>query len=328
MKSNFKYSVITGSMGQLADRFIPAGYSGPISYAEIMDGLGALGDVLDGIEVCHGVDIPEKRDPEVVKSYLKKYNWIPTYSDTGVSAETRFGKGSLTSTDPEIRKQAIELVHEAMDYAAAIGCPGVNLWLGEDGFDYPMCTDYQKQWNYLIEGMRECADYRPEIELTLEGKAREPRNFSLTDTTSSGLLACLEIDRKNVGLTIDIGHVLQCGQNIAQNIELACKYGKLFNLHTNDNYGSWDDDMIVGSVRYTELIEMFYSLRKCGYNRGIAVDIFPFRDKHFEATRESVEMMKKMDQMVDLIGFDKITQLREAGESTDMVKAVREAIFK
>ena len=129
-------------------------------------------------------------------------------------------------------------------------------------------------------------------------------------------------------MTIDIGHVLQCNQNIAQNIELAAKYGKLFNLHANDNYGSWDDDMIVGSIRYTELIEMFYSLRKCGYNRSIAVDIFPFRDKHFEATRESILMMKKMDQMVDLIGFDKITKLREEGESTEMMKAVREAIFR
>ena len=31
---------------------------------------------------------------------------------------------------------------------------------------------------------------------------------------------------------------------------------KLFHIHFNDNYRSWDDDMIVGSVHLVEFVEL------------------------------------------------------------------------
>ena len=49
---------------------------------------------------------------------------------------------------------------------------------------------------------------------------------------------------------IDTGHVFYSQQNVAQNIEVAARYNKMFMMHVNDNYNLWDDDLIAGSLRY------------------------------------------------------------------------------
>jgi xylose isomerase len=243
--------------------------------------------------------------------------------------ERKWQKGSISAADAKVREMAVKQIRQNIDFnAKLIGNPSVNLWLGQDGFDYPMQTNYTKQWEYFIKNVRDLADYNPDIKLSIEGKIREPRNRSLVDTTMTALMMCMEIDRENVGVCIDIGHVFQSQQNAAQNIEVAAKYGKLFMLHANDNYNVWDDDMIVGSVRHMEYIELFYSLRKVGYDGFISVDIFPYREDQYEATRQSVLNMKKFDEAVDRIGFERLGEMIEEGDPTKTIAAVREAVFK
>ena len=67
----------------------------------------------------------------------------------------------------------------------------------------------------MVNGVRTCAEYKPKIRLALEFKPREPRNRALIDSTSTSILLAREIDRPNVGVTIDNGHVLQVGRNVA-----------------------------------------------------------------------------------------------------------------
>jgi hypothetical protein len=78
---------------------------------------------------------------------------------------------------------------------------------------------------------------------------------------------------------------------VAQNIEIAAHYNKLFMLHANDNYNMWDDDMIVGSLRLTEYIEMFYSI-------------------------------------IDMIGFAKLGDVIANGDPCEMVRVVRESVLR
>ncbi len=165
------------------------------------------------------------------------------------------------------------------------------------------------------------------MNIAIEPKQREPRKRSLVDTTSSALLMCLEADRDDLGITIDVGHVYQAGMNVSQNIEIAAKYNKIFNFHVNDNYGSLDDDMMLGSVRFIENIEMFYTLEKIGYNKYLSVDIFPFRDKGIAATRESILYMKKYNEIVNRIGFDELKKLIDAGDFTEVLRVVRNEVF-
>jgi sugar phosphate isomerase/epimerase len=74
-----------------------------------------------------------------------------------------------------------------------------------------------------------------------------------------------DVDRENVGITIDNGHIVQNGENMAQVVELCARFGKLLNLHLKDNYGTWDDEMIVGSIHLIEHLKFMYASRKSNY---------------------------------------------------------------
>ena len=329
--SNIKYSAIIGSLGQTSDRFMKCGYKDPecdnVEFPDVIKNLEKM-QVLQGADLYQAPSGPLS-DPDTVNEILSKSGFVASSVLPLLFGERKWQKGSISAADPEVRRQAMQQIKQNIDFnAKLVGNPSVDLWLGQDGFDYPLQTDYKKQWDWFINSVRELADYNPKINLTLEGKIREPRNRSLVDTTMTALMMCMEIDRKNVGVCIDVGHVFQSQQNVAQNIEVAARYGKLFMMHANDNYNLWDDDMIVGSLRYTEYIEMFYSLRKVNYEGFMSVDIFPYREDQYEATRQSVLNMKKFDEAVDRIGFKTLGELIEEGDPCKTVAAVREAVFK
>ena len=326
-----KYSAIIGSLGQTSDRFMKCGYKDPeldkVEFPDVVENLAKLG-VLQGADLYQATSGPLS-DPDTVNEILKKNGLTASSVLPLVFGERQWQWGSISAANPETRKASMELFKKNIDFnAKLIGSPSVNLWLGQDGFDYPLQTNYTKQFDYLVKGVRELADYNPKINITLEGKIREPRNRCLVDTTMTALLVCMEVDRPNVGVAIDTGHVFYSQQNVAQNIEVAARYNRMFMMHVNDNYNLWDDDMIAGSLRYMEYIEMFYALRKVGYDGFVSIDIFPYREDSYQSTKESVLFMKKFDEAVDLIGFDKLGELIEEGNPNKTVKAVREAVFK
>jgi sugar phosphate isomerase/epimerase len=329
--SKIKYSAIIGSLGQTCDRFMKCGYKDPavdnVEFPEIIKSLERM-RVLQGVDLYQAPTGPLS-DPAMVNEILTGSGLEASSVLPLVFGERRWQKGSIAAADPEIRRQALQLIKQSIDFnAKLVGNPSVDLWLGQDGFDYPLQTNYSKQWDFAINNIRELADYNPKIRLTLEGKIREPRNRSLVDTTATALLMCMEIDRPNVGVAIDTGHVFQSQQNVAQNIELAARYKKLFMVHANDNYNLWDDDMIVGALRLTEYVEMFYSLRKVGYDGYVSVDIFPYREDQYEATRQSVLNMQKYDAAIDRVGLSKMSGLIEEGDPCKMTQVIRETLLR
>ena len=329
--SNIKYSAIIGSLGQTCDRFMKCGYKDPevdkVEFPDVIKNLEKM-QVLKGADLYQAPTGPLS-DPDTVNEILTASGLEASSVLPLVFGERRWQKGSISAADPEIRKQAMALIKQNIDFnAKLVGDPSVDLWLGQDGFDYPLQTDYAKQWDYLINNVRELADYNPKIKLTLEGKIREPRNRCLVDTTMTALMMCMEIDRPNVGVAIDTGHVFYAQQSVAQNIEVAARYGRLFMMHANDNYNLWDDDMIVGSLRLTEYIEMFYSLRKVGYNGFVSVDIFPYREDQYEATRQSVLNMKKYDEIIDMVGFERMGDAIQNADPCEMTQLLRENMFR
>ena len=329
--AKIKYSAIVGSLGQNVDRFLREGYKYPEeiknSFQEEVDALAGLG-VLDALDLYYAEE-GVNSDPNAVNELMDKYGLVISSTFPNLFGERRWQNGSLTNTDPAVREAAIELCKKAMDFNAGLkGDAPITLWLGQDGFDYPLQVDYAKQFDDLADAIRQLADYRPDVRITLEAKIREPRNRCVIDTVSTALLYCKEVDRPNVGLAIDVGHIWQAQQNVGQTIALAAKMGKLWTMHMNDNYTAWDDDMIAGSVHHIEYIEMFYYLKKYEYDGYMAVDIFPYRDNTLGCTKETVLNLKKFEALVDVIGMDRLGEVIAEGDATKMTRLIRESIFK
>lgn len=325
MGFELKFSVITASVGNVGDRFLTSGYKGKIGLEEKLRGISAISG-MSGVELCYDPD-GEEGNAAGVNKLLAAYKLKAPVVNPPLSSSKRWQFGTLSAADDGVRLDAVAMTKKTIDFAEAVGAEMVNLWLGQDGFDYPFQVDYAAQWERMVEGLRECADYKPKIRLCLEFKPREPRNRALLDTVSTTLLMAQEVGRPNVGITIDNGHVLQIGANMAQAAELCGRAGKLFNLHLNDNYAAWDDDMIVGSVHLVEYLELLFVLRKIGYSGWCAIDIFPFREDAFRATEESIRYMSAYNKWVEKVGDAKIAGLRRAGNVTEVLRTIRTTLF-
>jgi xylose isomerase len=101
---------------------------------------------------------------------------------------------------------------------------------------------------------------------------------------------------------------------------------RLFHVHINDNYRSWDDDMIVGSVRTLEYLEFFYWLRRTGYDGWITIDQFPYREDGQAAAAESAAWLDWFETRIDRADTDRIEQVIAAKDAVASSRLMRELL--
>ena len=319
-----KFGVITGSLGNIGDRYCLGGYKAEVPLEAKLKRFAQMPH-LDGVEISQ--DEIKGATAKDAKAMLDGFGLTASAIGIDLTSDPMWQMGSVTSKDAKLRAIATDKLKKTIDFCAEVGTGLVNVWLGQDGFDYPFQADYAQQWADASEVFAACADHNPAMKLALEPKPREPRNRSFIDSTATALLLVTDIGRANLGVTLDVGHILQEGKNMAQSIAYAHAHGKLFNLHINDNYGSWDDDLIVGSVHTAEFIEMFYVLRKIGYDKWCAVDIFPYREDGMRAAEESIAYMHAFEKLIDRIGMPALDACVAGGNPIDAVKLIRETVF-
>ena len=95
----------------------------------------------------------------------------------------------------------------------------------------------------------------------------------------------------------------------------------------NDNLGTWDDDMIVGSVRLNEMLEALYLLRRYDYRGYLTVDIFPYREDPFDAVCESIRALRTYESIIERLGMETIDALVARANVPDTLAALRRAAF-
>ena len=212
--------------------------------------------------------------------------------------------------------KAVEVTLEACEFAQKLDCDLINIWNGQDGYDYPLQADYDTERSWLVEGIRECALAYPNMRFALEYKLKEPRTHSYLARMADTLLVCKEVGTPNVGVTIDVGHSLVGYEDVAEAVVLAKRAGdKLFHMHFNDNFRAWDDDMIVGSVHTVEYIELLYWLDRTGYTGWFSMDQYPYREDGRDALAESVAWLQGFQEKVDG-NREQIDELLRIGEAT------------
>ncbi len=322
-----KYSVILGNLGNTCDRFLSSGYKDQLGKAEMVRQAAAIPGV-KGIELVGTWDVTPSNVQEVgellAKHGLACVSIIPDHF-----SQKRWGRGAFTAKDPSIRAQALEETMAAADMARTLKCSLINIWPGQDGYDYVLQGNYRQERRWIIEAVTKAAKAYPDISFSLEYKPKEPRTHSYMARAADTLIVASEIGLPNVGVTIDTGHSFVAGENVADAAVLLTDFGrKLFHMHFNDNYRGWDDDMIVGSVHCVEFVELLFWLKETGYSGWYSMDQYPYREDGQGALRGSVEFLMKIDEILDEKAMAELRGLVAKGDGVESVAWLRSKLFR
>jgi xylose isomerase len=265
----------------------------------------------DGIEVTYPAEFAR---PAEALRLIRESGFAVSAVNVNIKGEAKWRHGSFTSSDPAVRAEAVQYVKTGMDLAAELGANKVHCCPLIDGHNYPFQVDYAAQWLWLMEGIREAGEHRPDVQLCLEYKPQEARNYCILGDMGRALHLCDQVGLANVGVTMDVGHALVAKETPAAMVCLAAQAGRLFYVHFNDNAREWDWDMIPASVNLWDVIETLYYLDRLDWQGWFSYDVFN-RDGDTLATHQAVlRVMRSAERMLDKLGREKLGALIQAGD--------------
>ena len=228
---------------------------------------------------------------------------------------SKFINGELGNADSEIAKHALELCKEAADYCREAGGKVVTIWLGFDGFDYSFQINYKKVWQQIRDAMIKIADYAPDLKISIEYKPFQPRAYAFIDSMGVTGMMLNEINRDNVGVTLDYCHMLMKHENPAFAADIFGNQGKLYGVHLNDGYGLNDDGLMIGSATPFKTLEFLYYVKKHDFDGVIYFDTFPIIEHASKECEQNMKMIRLFDQMINDMGLDHIQSIIDQNDA-------------
>lgn len=242
--------------------------------------------------------------------------------------------GSVTNSDPSIRRKATNHLLECVDIAKETGSRDLSLWFA-DGTNYPGQGDIRKRKHRMLEALTEM--YRamtPEMRMLIEYKAFEPA-FYHTDIADWGM--AYNYAQKlgpQAEVLVDTGHHLP-GANIEHIVAYLIDEKRLGGFHFN-SYKYADDDLIVGSMNPYELFLIFYqivlaandadeSIRGTVEKIAFMIDQSHNIEQKIPAMIRSVLNVQTQYAKALLINHEEVAQAAERGDVLGAEDAVRRA---
>src|SRR5207244_3305882 len=250
-----------------------------------------LGDLIDDYEFHY----PQELSPDNLDEVRGALDGHGIYCvATGLHLDPRFGRGGLVSPDAATRAEAVKRTVDAVDFAGEIGAHFI-IWPGIEGYNYPFQTPYAESWAWLIDGVGQAAQTAAKhgVKIFLEHKNSEPamkilmRNVGMT----LHVIHKLRTQRiENVQVNMDWQHLIMNGESLAENAALLADEGLLGHQHANDGWGTFDDDNMVGTIRFMETLELAVELRRAGYGENgerLGFDLYLYTEDAVAAVRRS-----------------------------------------
>ena len=319
-----KFGVGLWVFGLILDRFVSTGYKPQQSLQEKIKQVSGVNKI-KGVEIFFPTDFNEEQ-VDYVKGLVSKNNLEIATICVDLYSDPRWQNGSFSSKDLKLREEAVTITKKAVEISRRLDVNNCSLWLGQDGFDY-MFHDYERHWDSLCESIRDIANHGKNVTIFLEYKPKEPRTHLHLANLGKTLYLISDVGLPNVGVVLDTGHGMMADEDLGETVFLLARRNIPFTMHFNDNYGYWDDDMIVGSINFWKYVELFYYLKKCGYNGWYDIDIYPYREDPKKAVGQCVDFMAYMKKMVNK-HYDKIDKLVQKEDVHLAIDALRKTFLK
>jgi xylose isomerase len=108
---------------------------------------------------------------------------------------------------------------------------------------------------------------------------------------------------------------------------MAIDYGRLFGMDVNDNFRSWDDDLVAGSLHPIELFEFFHVLRKNKWDGVWQLDQFPFREDSVETANHAIDFLKAVDRGLDALDVKALKAAQDKHDAITALRLAQKALF-
>lgn len=294
---DLKLSSSIESMGTSPERDVPDGYYDELGVDERLEVLSKIKGV-SGLLIFYPVyDLPA--DPDNFLTKISNFNLKPAQVYVDINHNRKWKNGALSTNEDSIRKDAIKIVKDAIDFTKAINADSVLLWPGMDGIDYPFMSNPDIGWGHLIESIREIGEYDKNIKIAVEPKQDAPRQKMYLSNIGKLMMLLNEINMDNVGGVLDAGHVNISQGQMAEALVILNSHKKLFAIHLDDNYKNADPDMIMGSVNFWEFLELFYYLNKTDFSGYLDIYIESPRDDRVKSLELAVNLTLKFKKLAD-----------------------------
>ncbi len=314
------------ALGSMVTRFVPGGYQPALSAETTVDRVRRAVEGLEGLIDEYEFHYPQELSHENLDDVRGALDGHGIYCiATGLHLDPLFGRGGLVSPEPATRAEAVKRTLEAADFAGSLGAHFI-VWPGIEGYNYPFQTPYADSWAWFLDGVGQAAEVcaRHGVKLLLEHKNSEPamkilmRNVGMTLHVIHKLRA-QGID--NVQVNMDWQHLIMNGESLAEYAAMLAAEGLLGHHHANDGWGSFDDDNMVGTIRFMETLELAVELRRAGYGEAggrLGFDLYPYTEDAVAAVARSVQHWRFIDSVAARIDD---AALREAQSRKDAVRA-------
>ncbi|WP_075217731.1 L-rhamnose catabolism isomerase [Mongoliimonas terrestris] len=180
-----------------------------------------------------------------------------TFQDQpGQSPSYKFG--SLSHTDPAVRRMAVEHNIECIEIGRALGSKALTVWIG-DGANFPGQSHLTRAFERYLDAMQAVYARLPDDwTLFVEHKMYEPAFYAtVIQDWGTSYLAATTLGPKAKCL-VDLGHHAP-NVNIEMIVARLLQFGRLGGFHFNDcKYG--DDDLDAGSIDPFRLFLVFNEL--------------------------------------------------------------------
>ncbi len=306
-----KYAVITGFLGQTADRFRT--YNVPATLEEKFKMMNSLENV-DGVELVYPYEV---NDAEKLKPMLKKYDLNMAAVNVNIKKDDDFLHGSISHPDKTVREKAVRFIKEAKDFAVAVGADKVQCCPLGDGYEYSFQSDYAASWKRMVACLEEAGDYKPEIPLFIEYKPNEIRGNCFIENAAKTLCLLSDVGNESIGVTLDYGHSMYSGETPAEALCLVAESRFPYYIHINDNDGRWDWDYMAGTSNFQSYVEFVYYLKRFGYSDYLTSDTSPTRVDIKECFEANARWTQKIWDLLDRMDLQELTKLIN---QTDFVK--------
>jgi xylose isomerase len=321
-----KTSLGIWALGPMVTRFVPGGYQpehGKEPTGEkVHRAVSGLGDLMDDYEFHYPGEL-NRDNLDEVRSALDGHGIYAVAG--GLHVDRRFAKGGLTALDDSVRAEALRILLEAADLAGEIEAQMI-VWPGGEGYNYPFQVPYAEVWSRLLDGLAQVAEQLAQHGRLLfhEHKNSEPAmkiHMSNIGMTLHVIHKLRERGIDNVKVNMDWQHLIMNGEHLPEYAALLASEGLLGHQHANDGWGTFDDDNMVGTIRFMETVELALELRRANYGAGgerLGFDLYPYTEDQVAAVKRSLLHWNFIDSIAARIDE---AALREAQSRKDAVRA-------